>query len=238
MCLLGRNGLGPSKEGEAQYSVVHCTGYIKAWPPAGRQTPNWYSCVYHCLTQTLPHGRTPLPHVVCVAWPNLKQLLIQQGFDSDTDAIPDPLQCIRVCWQSSSFVFIYLSLQLFVSVYETEWLNVSWLHSFPKWCLLSLNHAHVPPISGSSGSRVIQRRMCPLFLVQAVRFHADLRHHPVTENWERFAEIAGLAIVIPSKDFNSVGTKGCQILFCKVKYSRSLYAWNLAVRRLQLVPLL
>uniref|UniRef100_A0A8C6T5P4 Aryl-hydrocarbon receptor nuclear translocator 2 n=1 Tax=Neogobius melanostomus TaxID=47308 RepID=A0A8C6T5P4_9GOBI len=28
-----RNGLGPSKEGEAQYSVVHCTGYIKAWPP-------------------------------------------------------------------------------------------------------------------------------------------------------------------------------------------------------------
>uniref|UniRef100_A0A3Q2ZVR7 Aryl-hydrocarbon receptor nuclear translocator 2 n=1 Tax=Kryptolebias marmoratus TaxID=37003 RepID=A0A3Q2ZVR7_KRYMA len=25
-----RNGLGPSKDGEAQYSVVHCTGYIKA----------------------------------------------------------------------------------------------------------------------------------------------------------------------------------------------------------------
>uniref|UniRef100_A0A8C2JBU2 Aryl hydrocarbon receptor nuclear translocator 2 n=1 Tax=Cyprinus carpio TaxID=7962 RepID=A0A8C2JBU2_CYPCA len=33
-----RNGLGPSKEGEAQYSVVHCTGYIKAWPPAGTYT--------------------------------------------------------------------------------------------------------------------------------------------------------------------------------------------------------
>ncbi|KTF98521.1 hypothetical protein cypCar_00018373, partial [Cyprinus carpio] len=32
------NGLGPSKEGEAQYSVVHCTGYIKAWPPAGTYT--------------------------------------------------------------------------------------------------------------------------------------------------------------------------------------------------------
>ncbi|KAM9860841.1 aryl hydrocarbon receptor nuclear translocator 2 [Aulostomus maculatus] len=34
-----RNGLGPSKEGEAQYSVVHCTGYIKAWPPAGMTVP-------------------------------------------------------------------------------------------------------------------------------------------------------------------------------------------------------
>ncbi|KAI1904136.1 hypothetical protein AGOR_G00002580 [Albula goreensis] len=34
-----RNGLGPSKEGEAQYAVVHCTGYIKAWPPAGMTIP-------------------------------------------------------------------------------------------------------------------------------------------------------------------------------------------------------
>nr|XP_033776463.1 aryl hydrocarbon receptor nuclear translocator 2 isoform X1 [Geotrypetes seraphini] len=34
-----RNGLGPVKEGEAQYSVVHCTGYIKAWPPAGITVP-------------------------------------------------------------------------------------------------------------------------------------------------------------------------------------------------------
>lgn len=25
------------KEGEAQYAVVHCTGYIKAWPPAGKR---------------------------------------------------------------------------------------------------------------------------------------------------------------------------------------------------------
>ncbi|KAM7420897.1 hypothetical protein PAMA_015213 [Pampus argenteus] len=30
-----RNGLGKAKEGEPQYVVVHCTGYIKSWPPAG-----------------------------------------------------------------------------------------------------------------------------------------------------------------------------------------------------------
>uniref|UniRef100_A0A3Q3NJ79 Aryl hydrocarbon receptor nuclear translocator n=1 Tax=Labrus bergylta TaxID=56723 RepID=A0A3Q3NJ79_9LABR len=28
-----RNGLGTAKEGESQYVVVHCTGYIKSWPP-------------------------------------------------------------------------------------------------------------------------------------------------------------------------------------------------------------
>ncbi|KAJ0066152.1 hypothetical protein NL108_001386, partial [Boleophthalmus pectinirostris] len=30
-----RNGLGAAKEGEPHYVVVHCTGYIKSWPPAG-----------------------------------------------------------------------------------------------------------------------------------------------------------------------------------------------------------
>ncbi|KAJ8383766.1 hypothetical protein AAFF_G00214530 [Aldrovandia affinis] len=30
-----RNGLGPVKDGEPQYVVVHCTGYIRSWPLAG-----------------------------------------------------------------------------------------------------------------------------------------------------------------------------------------------------------
>uniref|UniRef100_A0AAQ4RNZ9 Aryl hydrocarbon receptor nuclear translocator n=1 Tax=Gasterosteus aculeatus aculeatus TaxID=481459 RepID=A0AAQ4RNZ9_GASAC len=35
-----RNGLGIAKEGEPQFVVVHCTGYIKSWPPSGKTTDN------------------------------------------------------------------------------------------------------------------------------------------------------------------------------------------------------
>lgn len=30
-----RNSLGPSRDGQ-NYAVVHCTGYIKNWPPTGK----------------------------------------------------------------------------------------------------------------------------------------------------------------------------------------------------------
>ncbi|XP_064416621.1 aryl hydrocarbon receptor nuclear translocator isoform X4 [Latimeria chalumnae] len=35
-----RNGLNTGKEEEPQYVVVHCTGYIRAWPPAGVTLPD------------------------------------------------------------------------------------------------------------------------------------------------------------------------------------------------------
>ncbi|XP_063002150.1 aryl hydrocarbon receptor nuclear translocator isoform X2 [Elgaria multicarinata webbii] len=35
-----RNGLGAVKDGEPHFVVVHCTGYIKAWPPAGVSLPD------------------------------------------------------------------------------------------------------------------------------------------------------------------------------------------------------
>ncbi|XP_077012228.1 aryl hydrocarbon receptor nuclear translocator isoform X5 [Tamandua tetradactyla] len=35
-----RNGLGSVKDGDPHFVVVHCTGYIKAWPPAGVSLPD------------------------------------------------------------------------------------------------------------------------------------------------------------------------------------------------------
>ncbi|KAL8197306.1 UNVERIFIED_CONTAM: Aryl hydrocarbon receptor nuclear translocator 2 [Gekko kuhli] len=59
-----RNGLGPVKEGEAQYAVVHCTGYIKAWPPAGKcggtagdKEENHIELCQGMIWLTLPLGR-------------------------------------------------------------------------------------------------------------------------------------------------------------------------------------
>ncbi|MEQ2309187.1 hypothetical protein AMECASPLE_035884 [Ameca splendens] len=63
-----RNGLGPSKEGEAQYSVVHCTGYIKAWPPAGKQMFCSNSWVY-------PHISTVLEVSHNIVWASIRFML-------------------------------------------------------------------------------------------------------------------------------------------------------------------
>ncbi|KAM8786551.1 aryl hydrocarbon receptor nuclear translocator isoform 3-T3 [Rhynchonycteris naso] len=35
-----RSGLGSMKDGEPHFVVIHCTGYIKAWPPAGVSLPD------------------------------------------------------------------------------------------------------------------------------------------------------------------------------------------------------
>uniref|UniRef100_A0A8C4S3C9 Aryl hydrocarbon receptor nuclear translocator n=1 Tax=Erpetoichthys calabaricus TaxID=27687 RepID=A0A8C4S3C9_ERPCA len=40
LSIFHRNGLGITKEGDLQYVVVHCTGYIKSWPPAGVSLPD------------------------------------------------------------------------------------------------------------------------------------------------------------------------------------------------------
>lgn len=61
MCATDRNGLGPSKEGEAQYSVVHCTGYIKAWPPAGKQTCTYTYPQLYALVSTPAKPKLHLP---------------------------------------------------------------------------------------------------------------------------------------------------------------------------------
>lgn len=85
-------------------------------------------------------------------------------------------------------------------------MNVSWLQSFPNdvcfqnkvTCrvsppaaeLLRNRNTFLPlgtPVSRSSGSRVMQRSMRPLFLVQAISLHADLRRHPVTDNGKTVA---------------------------------------------------
>lgn len=40
-----RNSLGPSRDGR-NYAVVHCTGYIKNWPPSGMQCLYIYIFIY------------------------------------------------------------------------------------------------------------------------------------------------------------------------------------------------
>lgn len=120
---------------------------------------------------------------------------------------------VHQCVLAEQQFCIYLLLQLFVSVYETKWLNVSCLHSFPKWCLLSLNWAgttHMFLPFREAQEVESYSAACVHFCLSrpfASMLTWDITLWQKTEN--RFAEIAGLAIVIPSQDFNSVGTKGC-----------------------------
>uniref|UniRef100_A0A8C9YBR5 Aryl hydrocarbon receptor nuclear translocator n=1 Tax=Sander lucioperca TaxID=283035 RepID=A0A8C9YBR5_SANLU len=48
-----RNGLGTAKEGEPQYVVVHCTGYIKSWPPSGKTFSFYKGWPYTALLNLL-----------------------------------------------------------------------------------------------------------------------------------------------------------------------------------------
>lgn len=49
-----RNSLGPSRDGQ-NYAVIHCTGYIKNWPPTGNIK---FLYLFPCLEMTLSRNKS------------------------------------------------------------------------------------------------------------------------------------------------------------------------------------
>ncbi|KAG7272388.1 hypothetical protein CRUP_035583 [Coryphaenoides rupestris] len=86
-----RNGLGAAGEGEQQYVVVHCTGYIKSWPPTG-------------VTVTEEADKTPGSRYCLVAVGRL-QVTCCPG-DSDMNSISVPVEFISRHNCQGTFTFV------------------------------------------------------------------------------------------------------------------------------------
>lgn len=56
-----RNSLGPPARDGQNYAVVHCTGYIKNWPPTGEFNTGFIVCT----ESREPHTR---PSTICYHW--------------------------------------------------------------------------------------------------------------------------------------------------------------------------